>query len=113
MLAKLSGHYRISCSAACVQVASEHTDPEQKPVFNQQTRDVRLMFFNPLSPLDASKHHFTSLRTDLIFLQLRVLEFHETGLRIHGIFFFPPIKSSSSTTSRELRQQFAACSGGR
>ena len=29
---------------------------------------------NPLSPHDALKHHFTSLKTDLIFLQLRVLE---------------------------------------
>ena len=29
---------------------------------------------NPLSPHDALKHHFTSLITDLIFLQLRVLE---------------------------------------
>ena len=30
-------------------------------------------FFNPLSPHDALKHHFTSLKTDLIFLQLGVL----------------------------------------
>ena len=30
--------------------------------------------FNPLSPYDALKHHFTSLKTDLIFLQSRVLE---------------------------------------
>ena len=29
---------------------------------------------NPLSPHDASKNHFPSLKTDLIFLQLRVLE---------------------------------------
>ena len=29
---------------------------------------------NPLSPHDALKHHFTSLKTDLIFLQLRVFE---------------------------------------
>ena len=29
---------------------------------------------NPLSPHDAFKHHFTSLKTDLIFLQLGVLE---------------------------------------
>ena len=29
---------------------------------------------NPLSPHDAWKHHFTSLKTDLIFLQQRVLE---------------------------------------
>ena len=29
---------------------------------------------NPLSPHDALKHHFTSLETDLIFLQQRVLE---------------------------------------
>ena len=44
--------------------------------------------FNPLSPHDALKHHFTSLKTDLIFLQPRVLEqkFPETGLPIHGNF---------------------------
>ena len=30
--------------------------------------------FNPLSPHDALKHHFTSLEIDLIFLQRRVLE---------------------------------------
>ena len=29
---------------------------------------------NPLSPHDALKHHFTSLKTDLIFLHSRVLE---------------------------------------
>ena len=29
---------------------------------------------NPSSPHDALKHHFTSLKTDLIFLQLVVLE---------------------------------------
>ena len=29
---------------------------------------------NPLSPHDALRHHFTSLKTDLIFLQSRVLE---------------------------------------
>ena len=30
--------------------------------------------FNPLSPHDALKHHFKSLKTDLIFLQQTVLE---------------------------------------
>ena len=30
--------------------------------------------FNPLGPHDAFNHHFTSLKTDLIFLQPRVLE---------------------------------------
>ena len=70
---------------------------------------------NPLSPHDALKHHFTSLYTDLIALQLGF--FHEnflkTVLPIHDNFlkFFTHIKSSSSTTRRELRQQFAACSG--
>ena len=29
---------------------------------------------NPLSPHDASKHHFTSLKTDLNFPHSRVLE---------------------------------------
>ena len=70
--------------------------------------------FNPLNPHEALKHHFTSLKTDLILLQQRVLEqnFHETNLPIHGNFlqFLSHMKSSSSTTSRELRQQFAACS---
>ena len=44
--------------------------------------------FNPLSPHDALKHHLTSLKTHLIFLQLGVLEgtFHETGLLIQGNF---------------------------
>ena len=37
----------------------------------------------------------------------------KTGFLIHCnfLYFFTHIKSSSSTTSRELRQQFAACSG--
>ena len=30
--------------------------------------------FNPLGPHDALKHHYTPLKTDLIFLQRRVLE---------------------------------------
>ena len=29
---------------------------------------------NPLSPHDALKHHFASMKTDLIFLQQRELE---------------------------------------
>ena len=33
-----------------------------------------IVIFNPLSPHYALKHHFTSLKTDLIFLQPRVLE---------------------------------------
>ena len=30
------------------------------------------MTLNPLSPHDALEHHFASLKTDLIFLQLRI-----------------------------------------
>ena len=33
-----------------------------------------LRWLNPLSPHDALKHHFTYLKTDLIFLEQRVLE---------------------------------------
>ena len=33
-----------------------------------------ILTLNPLSPHDALKHNFTSLKTDLIFLQQRVLE---------------------------------------
>ena len=31
-------------------------------------------YINPLSPHDALKHHFTSMKTDLISVQLRILE---------------------------------------
>ena len=37
----------------------------------QRKADLSL---NPLSPQDAFKHHFKSLKTDLIVLQLGVLE---------------------------------------
>ena len=33
-----------------------------------------IVLLNPLGPHDALKHHFTSQKTDLIFLQLGVLE---------------------------------------
>ena len=33
-----------------------------------------ILMFNPSSPYDALKHHFTSLKTYLIFSQIRVLE---------------------------------------
>ena len=36
--------------------------------------EVWSLTFNPLSPHDALKHHFTSPKTDLIVLQPRVLE---------------------------------------
>ena len=51
---------------------------------------LNILFFNPLSPHDALMHHFTSLKTDLIFLQPRVLEreFHETGLPIQDNFLY-------------------------
>ena len=35
---------------------------------------VLIYLINPLNPHDALKHHFTSLKTDLIFQQTRVLE---------------------------------------
>ena len=50
--------------------------------------NAELFLFNPLSPHDELKHHFTFLKTDLIFLQQRVLErnFHEINLPIRGNF---------------------------
>ena len=53
---------------------------------DKQKQTARQDKVNPLSPHDALKHHFTSLKTDLIFLQQRVLErnFHETNSPIHG-----------------------------
>ena len=49
--------------------------------------------FNPSGPNDALKHYFTSLKTDLIFLQQRVwnVYLYETGLLIFGnLFTFSP-----------------------
>ena len=74
-------------------------------------------WFNPLSPHDALKHHFTSLKTDLIFLQPTLFEWKFPWNWFTNTWqfslFLNHIKSSLSTTSRELRQQFAACSGWR
>ena len=50
-----------------------HTDMEH---YSRDTTDTLCVFnfLNPLSPHDEIKHHFTSLKTDLIFLQPMVLE---------------------------------------
>ena len=84
---------------------------------NQVLLLIMKCVLNPLSPHDALKHHLTSLKTDLVFYNQGFYNenFHETGLPIHGNFliFLNHIKSSSFTTSRELRQQFTACSGWR
>ena len=55
-----------------------------------------LHLFNPFSPHDALKHHFTSLYTDLIFLQLEVFDENilETVLPIHSSsLYFSPTSS--------------------
>ena len=40
----------------------------------QPGSDLFINLINPLGLHDALKHHYTSLKTDLIFLQQRVLE---------------------------------------
>ena len=40
----------------------------------EATRIISKWYINPLSPHDALRHRFTSLKTDLIFLQPRVLK---------------------------------------
>ena len=73
-----------------------------------QIKQIQLFFthFNPLSPHDALKHHFTSLKTYLILLKLRGFrrKISMNLVAIHGSFliFFTHSKSSSPTTSREL-----------
>ena len=60
---KITAIPRFSCNIFCI--------------FNiaQQTRYVDSVFvFYPLRPHDALKHHLTSLKTHLIFLQLGVFE---------------------------------------
>ena len=73
---------------------------------------LRCGVINFLSPHDVLKHHITSLKTHPIFQQLRNYR-RKTVLpiNIHFLYFFTHFKSFSSTTSRELRQQFAACRG--
>ena len=76
---------------------------------------LSFMFVNPLSPHDALMHHFTSLK-QTIFPTTKGFRTNISMKLIYqymAIFFFflNHIKSSSSTTSRELRQQFAACIG--
>ena len=71
------------------------------------------MTLNPLGPHDALKHHFTSLKTELIttegFRKNISMKLVHLCMVIF-LYFFTHIKSSLSTTSRELRQQFGACS---
>ena len=72
-----------------------HTGPIRRQI-NQR--------INPLSPHDALEQHFASLKRF----------FYGTLLKITVFFsFFTHFKLFSFTTSRELRQQFAACSGWR
>ena len=57
-------------------------------VHSSRHKTLNQCLFNPLRPHDALKHHFTSLKTNLIFLQQRVLDknSHGTGLPIQGNF---------------------------
>ena len=89
-------------------------------VFNSCSAEFFAIIFHlliPLSPHDALMHHFTSLKTDVIFLQPKVLEWKFLWKWLTNTWWFSsiahPLQITSSTTSRELRQQFTACSGWR
>ena len=73
---------------------------------------ANFLHFNPLSPHDALKHHFTTLKTDFIFLQLTVLEGKFpwnsfTNTRQFSLIFYPLQVIFSHY------KQFSACSGWR
>ena len=72
---------------------------------------------NPLNPHDASKNHFVSLKNDLIYYTYGFWNENVHGtiltIAIYFVHLVTHFKSSSSTTSRELRQQFATYSGRR
>ena len=79
-------------------------------------------YINPSNRHDASKHNFCisehSWKMAYKFLHIGVLErqFSWNCFYTNNDIFFlfdAHFKSSLSTTSRELRQQFAACSGWR
>ena len=70
---------------------------------------------NPLSHHDVLKHHFTSLENRFDFPTTKGFR-RKINMKLfyqYKTIFFTHFKSSSFTTSRELRQQFAACSGWR
>ena len=71
----------------------------------------QLTHLSPLNPHDASKHHVASLKNDPISENLGDLEQNLYGTILKIRIFFFNLPPSSSTTNRELRQQFAACSG--
>ena len=58
------------CNMLIKNVKNEHN----LLMVNVGQPSATLVDINPLSPHDALKHHFTSLKTDLIFLQPRLLE---------------------------------------
>ena len=93
--------------------------------------------FNPFSPHDALKHHFTSMKTDLISENqgFKNENFHETGLPMRAYFVglwwgnikytihtpFNPFSPHDflsflnhiKSNHRELLSQFSTCSGWR
>ena len=72
-----------------------------------------LYSFNPLSPHDASKHHFTSLKNRPNFLTTKGLRM-KISLKLvcqYMAIFSNFSLTSSHLHSLELRQQFAACCG--
>ena len=67
-----ANHYPRAPAQGELILASSAHDIESKQLLRLPVLDQLLI--NPLSPHDALKHHFTSLKTDLIFPQPRVLE---------------------------------------
>ena len=59
----------------CTKIANATQDVEYACTFVLMYLECeKNLSINPLNPHDALKHHFTSLKTDLIFLPPRVLE---------------------------------------
>ena len=57
----------------CIALKTVETHVK-KDAFFSGDKGTNRVTVNPLSPHDALKHHFTSLKTGLIFLQLCALE---------------------------------------
>ena len=67
-VAPLQTHAGVRCGQA------HQLLPHLVGTYRYVTVNASNLTLNPLSPHDALRHHFTSLKTDLIFLQPRVLE---------------------------------------
>ena len=84
-LNQLLGHVGVVAKQRCQRAPWQHAAAATETAAHEGDHNIPLgltdrgvktiiVVLNPLSPHDALKHHFISLKIDFIFLQLTVLE---------------------------------------